>query len=63
MANTYGKTISTKVEKDITNHYHDVLKQNGHTSTMVLRAAILEYIKRYSDDEGFINYVTNIQFE
>lgn len=63
MARTYGKTISTKIDSDLTAEFENILDKNGHTKQIVIRAAILEYIKRYSDNEDFKNYAENIQFE
>lgn len=59
----YGKTISTKIDDDLTVEFEVILDRNGHTKQIVLRAAVLEYIKRYSDNDEFISYAKNIQFE
>jgi hypothetical protein len=62
----YTKTISTKLYKedeDILHEFEDLLLKNCHTKQLIFRAAILEYVKRFTDSEEMKNYVENIQFE
>ena len=63
MSKNYGKTISTKIDSDLTGEFEAVLDRNGHTKQIIIRAAILEYIKRYSDNEDFKNFAESIQFD
>jgi len=63
MSEKWSKTISTKIPEDLMGEFEAVLMSNGHTKQLVLRVAVLEYIKRYTDSAEFRNYAENIQFE
>lgn len=63
MSKRYGKTISTKIDDDLTLEFERILCRNGHTKQIIIRVAILEYIIRYSENEDLKNYAKNIQFE
>jgi predicted DNA-binding protein len=59
----YGKTISTKIDKELTEEFDRLAKLNGHTKQVIIRHAVLAYIKQYTDKEDMVNYVDNIQYE
>jgi len=59
----YGKTISTKIDRELTDELERLLAVNGHTKQVIIRTAVLQYIKTFTDKEDYKNYVDNIQYE
>ena len=56
------QTISTKIDVDLIIEFENVLGRMNQTKSDVLRVAVLEYIKQFSDNERMKDYADAIQF-
>lgn len=56
------QTISTKIDVDLIIEFENVLGRMNQTKSDVLRVAVLEYIKQFSDNERMRDYADAIQF-
>lgn len=56
------QTVSTKLDVDLIREFEDVLGRMNQTKSDVLRVAVLEYIKQFSDNERMKDYADAIQF-
>jgi metal-responsive CopG/Arc/MetJ family transcriptional regulator len=56
------QTISTKIDTDLIIEFENVLGRMNQTKSDVLRVAVLEYIKQFSDNSRMKDFADAIQF-